>query len=91
MLEPDPKLRKNEPQKSWGKASRRKPQCKGPQGPKEPAKQEAGQCGLSSVEGEVRGDQRWERRRAICEHVALIWGEIGAMGSFFFLVSFTEG
>lgn len=56
MLEPDPNVRKKEPQKSWGKASRREPQCKGPQEPKEPAKQKAGQCGRSWVEGEVRGE-----------------------------------
>lgn len=78
-----PKHQKERPQKSWGKASRRKPQCKGPQEPKEAAKQKAGQCGRSWVEGEVRGeDQRWERR-AICEHMALVCGETGAVGSFF--------
>lgn len=54
MLEPDPNIRKKEPPKSWGNASRRKPQCKGPQEPKEPAKQKAGQCAELGGRGSER-------------------------------------
>lgn len=56
----DTKVKKERATGELGKSPQERAQCKGPEEPKQPVKQKAGQCGLSLAEGEVRGEDPWQ-------------------------------